>query len=216
MSLQNEQIFASNKILDFYSQHAQKFGNSSKGVGWKNDEAQKIRFEQLVKIIGYQHAFSLNDLGCGTGEFYKYLLQRNFQPSAYWGYDLLEDMITLAKENLLPNPAVSLHQIRNASEMHVADYSVASGIFNVKYDANDETWLSHVISTLEWMDNKSKFGFAFNMLTKYSDPEFMQSYLYYADPTFFFELCKVKFSKNVALLHDYFQYDFTILVRKQA
>jgi len=39
--------------------------------------------------------------------------------------------------------------------------------------------------------------------------------LYYADPGFFFDYCKTHFAKNVALLHDYGLYDFTILVRKQ-
>ncbi|MBM3138043.1 MAG: class I SAM-dependent methyltransferase, partial [Chloroflexi bacterium] len=29
-----------------------------------------------------------------------------------------------------------------------------------------------------------------------------------------FDYCKVNFSKNVALLHDYKLYDFTIIVRK--
>lgn len=64
------------------------------------------------------------------------------------------------------------------------------------------------------MNEKSTLGFAFNALTKYSDPEFMKEELYYTDPLFMFDYCKTNFSKNVALLHDYRQYDFTILVRK--
>ena len=64
------------------------------------------------------------------------------------------------------------------------------------------------------MNSKSKHAFSFNLLTKYSDKEFMQDYLYYADPLFYFDYCKRNYSKNVALLHDYYQYDFTILVRK--
>jgi hypothetical protein len=64
------------------------------------------------------------------------------------------------------------------------------------------------------MNEKSKAGFAFNVLTKYSDVEFMRKELYYADPCFLFDYCKRAFSKNVALLHDYNQYDFTLIVRK--
>jgi len=52
------------------------------------------------------------------------------------------------------------------------------------------------------------------MLTKYPDAARMRSDLYYADPGFFFDYCKRNFSRNVALLHDYNLYDFTILVRK--
>ena len=51
------------------------------------------------------------------------------------------------------------------------------------------------------------------MLTTYSDAEKMRPDLYYGDPTFFFDHCKRNYSRNVALLHDYELYDFTILVR---
>jgi hypothetical protein len=57
-------------------------------------------------------------------------------------------------------------------------------------------------------------GFAFNALTSYSDPERMKNTLYYADPCRLFDLCKREFSRDVALLHDYGLYEFTILVRK--
>jgi hypothetical protein len=42
----------------------------------------------------------------------------------------------------------------------------------------------------------------------------MRNYLYYADPCALFDLCKRRYSKHVALLHDYGLYEFTILVRK--
>ncbi len=57
-------------------------------------------------------------------------------------------------------------------------------------------------------------GFAFNALTSYSDIEFRRDDLYYADPLFWFDYCKTNISKYVALLHDYPEYDFTIIVRK--
>jgi len=38
--------------------------------------------------------------------------------------------------------------------------------------------------------------------------------LYFGDPLLYFDFCKRNFSRNVALLHDYGLYDFTILVRK--
>ncbi|MBC7939785.1 MAG: class I SAM-dependent methyltransferase, partial [Chitinophagaceae bacterium] len=38
---------------------------------------------------------------------------------------------------------------------------------------------------------------------------------YYPDPLDLFDVCKRRFSRNVALLHDYGLYAFTILVRKE-
>jgi len=211
----NEGIHTDQKILDFYIEKVKRFGNSSLGVGWKDDNAQWVRFAQLLKVIESKRGFSINDLGCGTGMFYKYLISESRLPHLYNGYDILKEMIQIAEANLLPNPQVSLRQIEMASEMTIADYTIASGIFNVKYEAIELEWQEHVLATIELMNKRSRLGFAFNLLTKYSDQEFMQSYLYYADPLFLFDYCKRNFSKEVALLHDYSQYDFTIIVRKK-
>ena len=42
----------------------------------------------------------------------------------------------------------------------------------------------------------------------------MKDYLFYADPCELFDFCKTRFSQNVALLHDYGLYEFTILVEE--
>ena len=51
------------------------------------------------------------------------------------------------------------------------------------------------------------------MLTSYADPDRMRADLYYGDPGYYFAFCK-QHARNVALLHDYDLYDFTMLVRK--
>jgi hypothetical protein len=65
------------------------------------------------------------------------------------------------------------------------------------------------------MNDHSSRGFAFNMLTSYSDPERCRNDLYYGDPAYFFDLCKRNFARNVAVLHDYGLWEWTILVRKE-
>jgi SAM-dependent methyltransferase len=198
----------------YYKENLEKHGKSSQGVGWKNDQAQKIRFEQLAKVFYHDQDFSVNDLGCGTGDFFNFLSSFYGKKFKYYGYDIMEDMISIAKEKLRTKPQVQLLKIISAEEMMQADYTVASGIFNLKFSSEEHNWLYYILSTLKNMDIKSKKGFAFNILTKYSDKDYMQDHLYYADPCFLFDYCKRNFSKNVALLHDYDQYDFTIIVRK--
>ena len=75
-------------------------------------------------------------------------------------------------------------------------------------------WLNHIKSILHNIDTQSSKGFAFNCLTKYSDADKIMPHLYYADPAEIFHFCKQNYSRNVALLHDYDLYEFTILVRK--
>ena len=96
----------------------------------------------------------------------------------------------------------------------MADYGVASGIFNVRLGSTDDAWRSHVLRTLDVLNKTSRRGFSFNCLTLYSDQDRMRDYLYYADPCDLFDHCKRTYSRDVALLHDYGLYEFTILVRK--
>lgn len=211
----SDSIFLKPDIVNFYMNHLKEHGDSSQGVGWKNDLAQQVRFSQLVKVIQHDRDFSINDFGCGTGELYTYLCAQNFVEINYHGYDILDDMVNLAEQKLRQFPNVTIQKIKTPMAIKTADYSVMSGVFNVKYDAPDVEWREHISGTLSLINERSRLGFSFNLLSLYSDVEFRKPYLYYADPLFFFDFCKKHFSRNVALLHDYDQYDFTILVRKK-
>lgn len=203
-------------LQEFYNKNLQSHGPGAQGVGWKNQEAQMIRFEQLARLLPSQKPFAINDLGCGVGDFAIFLQQKAFTDFTYTGYDVMEEMVRLAREKHSDSANREFVQIEHAANMNHADYTIASGIFNLRYGNADEQWLAYILDNLHQMDSKSTAGFAFNALTRYSDKDKMQDYLYYADPLYLFDYCKKKFSRNVALLHDYNQFDFTILVRKVA
>jgi hypothetical protein len=202
-----------NDIYKFYQNNLLQFGSTAKGVGWKNDEAQRVRFDQLFKLITTKEAFSINDLGCGVADFVDYLSDGKAD-FVYYGYDLMQEMIDRARVKFPANKLVYLQVISHPSEMSQSDYTVASGIFNIRFAASDKMWLDQILDTIHIMNDKSSLGFAFNVLSSYSDPEFRKSELFYADPLYLFDFCKRNISRNVALLHDYGQYDFTIIVRK--
>ena len=198
-------------INSYYTDKIKIHGATPKGVDWNGEESQFVRFEQLSKIIN-KDIFSINDIGCGYGKYFEFL-QNRFSNFNYYGFDLSQEMINNAK-SLYSNMGGGFMQVDNLKNIEKADYSVASGIFSVKMEHNESEWLSYILDTLEKMNDKSNNGFSFNMLTKYSDKEYMKDNLYYADPLFIFDYCKRNFSKQVALLHDYGLYEFTILVKK--
>ena len=202
-----------NDIDKFYQDNLKQFGSTAKGVGWKNDEAQSVRFSQLFKLVTTKEKFSINDLGCGVADFVDFLNgeKANF---VYRGYDMMPEMIQRAKNKFADNELVLLQTIANIAEISPADYTIASGIFNIRLITSDEIWLRHILDTITMMNSKSRLGFAFNILSIYSDSEFRKAELYYADPLYLFDYCKRTFTQNVAVLHDYGQYDFTIIVRK--
>lgn len=201
-------------LNEYYNKNLEEYGSNAKGVGWKSTEAQTIRFKQLCKIIKDKTQFSINDLGCGVADLLTYLQVQHFEDFQYFGYDMLETMITQAKALHTPASNAGFRQIEHARQLTPADYTVASGIFNLKYNLPEHEWLAFILETIHLMNENSLKGFSFNVLTKYSDKDYMQEHLYYADPLFLFDFCKRNYSKNVALLHDYTEYDFTILVRK--
>lgn len=198
-------------IENHYTNKVKKYGATPKGVDWNGEESQTIRFEQLSKIIKKDN-FTLADIGCGYGKYSEYL-DNIFQNHSYIGYDLSKEMIANANKLYLNDNTKFIH-IDKLDEIVDIDYSIASGIFSVKMNHNETDWLSYIIETLDIINQKSLNGFAFNMLTKYSDKEYMRDDLYYADPLYFFDYCKKNFSRNISLNHDYDLYEFTILVRK--
>lgn len=203
------------EISNFYKEKLEEHGASAQGMGWRDKESQFIRFKQLIKVIEPSSTFSINDIGCGTGELITLLDQEFSGKFSYFGYDGLEEMITLAKKQFPESRTIKFKKIKDYEQIDQSDYSVASGIFNVKNSIDEKEWQQYILATITTMSLYSRKGFAFNALTKYSDADKMKSGLYYSDPLFLFDYCKKKFSKDVALLHDYGIYDFTILVRKE-
>jgi SAM-dependent methyltransferase len=187
-------------------------------VGWRDRQAQQRRFAQLVKIIRHNpdEAFSIADIGCGLGDFAQFLKLSGYSNVQYFGFDQNEELIAEAIEANRSEQGISFAPVRDLKALGRFDYAVASGIFSGKFDTPNALWVEHIISVLEDIDCLSQHGFAFNMLTIYSDAEKMQPYLFYGDPRFFFDLCVQRFARNVAVLQDYDEYDFTVLVRKSS
>ncbi|MBI4921075.1 MAG: methyltransferase domain-containing protein [Devosia nanyangense] len=199
-------------IAAYYAQKLAEHGQAARGVDWNGEESQVLRFEQLARIIDLPPSFSVNDLGCGYGALFDFLAAR-YEGFSYRGIDVSAEMVAAARGRLGTHrkAAFELGEVPST----VADFGIASGIFNVRLDSPDGDWVQHVETTLEAMDRTSTRGFAFNCLTSYSDADRMRAHLYYCDPLRLFDFCKRRFSRNVALLHDYGLYEFTILVRKR-
>ena len=204
-----------NTVNAYFRERINCHGAVPEGVDWNSDAAQLLRFSALCRFLPAEKRFSINDLGCGYGRLAAYLAEKHPACHRYAGYDLSAEMICSAEKGAHELPAVSFHVIAGPEEMAPADYTVASGIFNVKFDYPESRWLAYVLETLDAMDRRSRAGFAFNMLTRYSDAEHMKDRLFYADPCFIFDYCKRNYSRHVALIHDYGLYDFTIQVTKQ-
>jgi SAM-dependent methyltransferase len=194
----------------YYTSTFEEHGATARGVDWNSVESQELRFEQFLPLFrDTSRRVSVNDLGSGTGAFASYLARHGIAVD-YVGYELSRPMLAHAAAAFADDPTVRFVE---GSVLEPADVSCASGIFNVKLTHETADWETYVAATVDALAEASREGFAFNMLSTYSDLDRRRDDLYYADPCAIFDRCKRQYSRNVALLHDYGLWEFTILVR---
>lgn len=209
--LMNNDIYAS--ISQYFERTLKQHGPTAKGVDWKDEAAQELRFNQLIKVLPEDLSLedSLLDFGCGYGQFFSFLKSRNICCN-YIGFDCLPAMIEQAKELFKDEEKCQFHcgKVFNID----CDYLVASGVFNFRGHIDHDDWTNFVLTELSRINAHTSKAFALNFLTSYSDKERMRADLYYANPEFLLNHCLTNFSRHVALMHDYGAYEFTILVKK--
>jgi hypothetical protein len=198
-------------VAEYYTTKLREHGPGHRGVDWNSTESQALRFEQLLKVVAPTGPFSVTDFGCGYGALVEHL-QEQGRAFDYTGFDISAAQVAEARRIHGARPNCRFCDA--IADLGATDYAVASGVFNVKLGADAEAWSAYVHRTLDQLNGLGRSGFAFNVLTRYSDAHRMRPDLYYADPCQLFDHCKRHHSRNVALLHDYGLYEFTILVRR--
>lgn len=209
----NNDIYTS--ISQYFERTLAQHGPTAKGVDWKDEAAQELRFRQLVKVLpdALDEQETLVDFGCGYGQFLSYLKSQN-KRCHYVGFDCLPAMIEQAQA-LFENEERCRFECGNNFNID-CHYLVASGVFNFRGNFSLEDWTDFVLAELSSINAHTKKAFALNFLTAYSDKDRMREDLYYASPEFLLNHCLTSFSRHVALLHDYGAYEFTLIVKKTA
>ena len=201
------------ETIRFFTEKLAKHGTTAKGIDFNSIEAMHTRYEQVLRAIKVRHGFSLNDFGCGFGAIIDYMQDHGFSDFDYTGYDVTDTMIDAARMR----HADPQHRfvVGDHDAMTPADYTLAQGVFNMKLATPVTEWADHVHRCLTAMYAVSGIAMSANFLTSYSDADLMRDDLYYPDPGEMFAFAKT-LSRNVALLHDYDLYDFTLIIVRVA
>lgn len=186
-------------------------GTGPLGVGWNSELAQHARFQSLARVLnGAPARFSVIDYGCGTGALLEWLRGRGHDCS-YTGFDVSEAMVRVAAADHAGAPEAVFTS--TADDLSPADFVVASGILNLRFDLSEEEWRDYAVGVVADLRRLAVRGFAFNMLSSHSDADRMRPELHYADPAWWLDHCLRQYSTRVAVLHDYDVWDFTVVVR---
>ena len=194
-----------------YGERLKECGAEARGVFWRTNEGQRLRFEVLMGVVDEgAEGITVNDLGCGYGAFFDFLAELPvLQGGRFFGYDICEQMVDAARQRI-SDPRASFTQSLVA--MRRADYSFVSGTFNMQLDVRPRAWEKYVRASLQHLWSKTTRGLAFNMLSIYGNKRIAD--LFYADPRPYFDFCMRELSPNVTLLHDYPVQEWTLLVRR--
>jgi len=199
-------------IERYYTQKVLAHGASPLGVDWTCQPTQELRFVQLLKLCDFRQPFSLNDVGCGYGALMAFLAKRHRGAEVdYLGTDLSQAMIDQAKPSR--SPSIRSRFVLTGGIPRVADYSVASGIFNVKLNQPTTRWTLFIQQMLAGMHAASRLGFAVNFLASLGPDMQAIPELYRVSPDVWVRHCERQFGANVELVEGYGMREFTLLVR---
>jgi SAM-dependent methyltransferase len=185
------------------------WGATARGVYWRNEDGQQLRFQVLARVLeGDMGPLTINDLGCGYGAFFDYLAPRlGPRLARFVGTDISPAMIREAKARIDDPRAVF---VRGLAAGEDADYSFASGTFNMCLGVDPAEWIAYVEASLAHLYGRSHKAMAFNMLAGRGK---VREGLYYADPALFVAFCQ-GFGARVELVTDYPLDEWTIFVRR--
>lgn len=204
MDQNNKMIDTINLYKGLYSKH----GFSPEALGCTKGK-QFLRFHQLT------HKFDLNnssilDVGCGFGDFTRYLNASSVKNYNYVGVDIMMEFIELAKANNgNENAEFILGDFQEIDFKKRFDFVIASGIFNSKIsgvDNYDFIWSSMVkmyelcdkAISIDFLSDRVDFSHEFNFN---SSPEKILTFAY-------------NLSRNVILNNSYFPFEFSVTIFK--
>jgi len=168
----------SKALLAYYDSHLAMFGDTARGAAWPDEGGRQARFRFGLEPI-LQHMsgrpFVLCDLGCGTGELYRYLGEAGLDHVAYVGVDRSTAAIALARRkfpgatfhclDILDGPAALIDQALSC------DFVFANGLFTVKDEATHGDMWRFMTAMLEVAWSRARHGVVFNVMSKLVDYE---------------------------------------------
>lgn len=182
----------------FYQENIDTYGTSASGVAWDSEQSQKRRFSALLSALGDVKHDTLVDAGCGFGDFYLYLEEKNRLPKRYIGLDLCSPMVAEAK---LRTGCKILQCDILRQNLPMADWYVASGSMNLLTRMETQLFIQRCFE-------KSRKGFVFNLLEG-SQQEGSFSYWRTHEVSKICGLLGVK----PQIKEDYLEGDFSVILR---
>jgi SAM-dependent methyltransferase len=196
------------QIISHYEKDFQLYGYSPKALGW-NKGKQFLRFKQLTEDFKLEGK-SFLDVGCGFGDFNKYLSSLSIENYNYTGIDLVESFIDQAK---IQNHSDNARYIQDNFLDHKfnSDYDIvfASGTFNIAQENHDG--YNIIEKSMEKMFSLCKESVCIDFLTDKVD--YKHEHNFNSAPDKILSMA-YKLSRRVILKNNYFPFEFAVIIYK--
>ncbi len=190
-------------VISFYNASLQMHGDRPESLRW-TAEGQILHYESLLDIDGSIKGKKILDFGCGKGDFYLFLKDRNISVE-YAGVDINEKLISLAGQKF-PECRFGVFDIESDELNEDFDYIFLCGVFNLKVEGLDET----IKNTLIKLFRHCRIALAFNALSAHNPKKDFE--LHYVSPEELVNFAAKNLSPAVKLRHDRIPYDFTMFI----
>ena len=198
-------------VVDHYERQLARFGPTARGMDWKDESSQELRFRLLCEVCDLD-GLSVHDLGAGAGHLCDYLVKQGRRVD-YSGSDLSGAMVESARQ-LHPNQRFFQMDLLADADTEHWDVVLCSGLFFVKLEHSDAEWDGFVRAMLRRMFARCSKALAFNLMSDHVD--WRVDRLYYAGAGEMLDFCRQELSCRVVLRHDYPLHEYTVYVYRDA
>jgi len=207
-------------IEGYYQRLVEKYGGDPRADGYSSELAREARFEMYTTHFDFAGKTIL-DVGCGTGAFFRYLMDCEIFPARYVGIDILPGKAETAKFRLAQAGILQSAEMRGIDVEFVAgdvssirdsfQISIACSIFDVK-QTDVPTTFKIACRTLRHMWERSTEGIGADFFSPYALD--IQPFNAPIPPEWVFTWAMQNLNSRVLLDYTYLPHDYSIIARK--
>jgi len=191
------------ELQDFYKSKHLEFGQTSKGVGWDNENVCHTRYKIVESLID-EEPLTIAEFGCGNGisslELFCYDRKRKYigiEPMPFY-FNAAKDFLGHFQQvRVLQHSIQSFYESYQStlfSKMYGYDYAICIGVFCLKLEETDDKYYEDALKSIAQMLEMSKVGLIFNAFQDCVDRKDPEQF-YFNMPRLLGDLYKLGYSK---------------------
>jgi SAM-dependent methyltransferase len=189
-------------VIQRYQRRIAEHGATFASLNSGSEEKQAIRQWAHASALRGERP-SILEVGCGIGDFYRYLVGQK-QDCSYSGYDIVPEYVAEC-QRAYPQANFEVRNIFLDGIVGTYDTIVMSQVLNNRYQKSDNMQVMQ--SALELSFQHTRVSVSVDMLSTYVD--FRNPDLYYYSPEEIFRMAKA-IAPRLLIRHDYRAFEFCV------